>query len=253
MIEYRHEGMTVASLHDERTGSFQYVVVDEATKAAAIIDPVLDFDPRAVEMLKSRMPDQELNEGRMRMARIPAGADLIANSVSKAPGFRLGNVFVMAGVPAIMHVMLDAVTPLLVEADVTFGNLEGVLMDGGEPVKQCKNPKICFLFRSPARYARYFELAGFDVMSLANNHARDFGEEGRDASMAVTLHDRVAIADVLGEGRFEQRLAAGRIALVPGGDVIAGDRVEVGHCHAPSLDRFDMSLLAPRKSETNYA
>lgn len=47
MIEYRQEGMTVASLHDERTGSFQYVVVDEATKAAAIIDPVLDFDPRA--------------------------------------------------------------------------------------------------------------------------------------------------------------------------------------------------------------
>ena len=47
MIEYRHEGMTVASLHDERTGSFQYVVVDDATKVAAIIDPVLDYDPRA--------------------------------------------------------------------------------------------------------------------------------------------------------------------------------------------------------------
>ncbi|GAA3276236.1 hypothetical protein GCM10020258_56340 [Sphingomonas yabuuchiae] len=47
MIEYNHKGMTVASLHDERTGSFQYVVVDEATKTAAIIDPVLDFDPRA--------------------------------------------------------------------------------------------------------------------------------------------------------------------------------------------------------------
>src|SRR5689334_25308813 len=54
---------------------------------------------------------------------------------------------------------LDAVTPALQAADVTFGNLEGVLQDGGEPVKQCKNPKICFLFRSPARYARYFELA----------------------------------------------------------------------------------------------
>lgn len=47
MIEYRHRGMTVASLHDARTGSFQYVVTDDATKAAAIIDPVLDFDPRA--------------------------------------------------------------------------------------------------------------------------------------------------------------------------------------------------------------
>lgn len=47
MIEYSHKGMTVASLHDERTGSFQYVVVDEATRAAAIIDPVLDYDPKA--------------------------------------------------------------------------------------------------------------------------------------------------------------------------------------------------------------
>lgn len=47
MIEYRHGGMTVASLHDERTGSFQYVIVDDATNGAAIIDPVLDYDPRA--------------------------------------------------------------------------------------------------------------------------------------------------------------------------------------------------------------
>ena len=47
MIEYEHGGMTVASLHDERTGSFQYVVIDSTTKTAAIIDPVLDFDPRA--------------------------------------------------------------------------------------------------------------------------------------------------------------------------------------------------------------
>ncbi|QQV79343.1 MBL fold metallo-hydrolase (plasmid) [Sphingomonas aliaeris] len=47
MIEYNHDGMTVASLHDEHTGSFQYVVVDDTTKMAAIIDPVLDFDPRA--------------------------------------------------------------------------------------------------------------------------------------------------------------------------------------------------------------
>ena len=80
---------------------------------------------------------------------------------------------------------LDAVTPILSAADVAFGNVEGVLMDGGEPVKQCKNPKICFLFRSPARYATYFKLAGFDAVSLANNHARDFGEEGRSSSMAA--------------------------------------------------------------------
>ncbi len=47
MIEYQHEGMTVASLHDKRTGSFQYIVVDVVSGSAAIIDPVLDYDPRA--------------------------------------------------------------------------------------------------------------------------------------------------------------------------------------------------------------
>jgi len=47
MIEYEHGGMTVASLHDESTGSFQYVVINSTTNTAAIIDPVLNFDRRA--------------------------------------------------------------------------------------------------------------------------------------------------------------------------------------------------------------
>jgi poly-gamma-glutamate capsule biosynthesis protein CapA/YwtB (metallophosphatase superfamily) len=78
---------------------------------------------------------------------------------------------------------LKAVTPWLKDADLTIGNLEGVLMDGGEPRKQCKNPAACYLFRTPSRYSRYLVDAGFDVLSLANNHSRDFGEEGRTASM----------------------------------------------------------------------
>jgi len=50
---------------------------------------------------------QEMNEGRLRMARIPDGAELILNPVSAAPGFRIANVFVMAGVPAVMRGMLE--------------------------------------------------------------------------------------------------------------------------------------------------
>ena len=84
---------------------------------------------------------------------------------------------------------LAHVTPVLSAADITFGNLEGVLMDGGEPGKKCSNPNACYLFRSPARYAEHYRNAGFDVMSLANNHARDFGEEGREASrLALEAH-----------------------------------------------------------------
>jgi len=77
----------------------------------------------------------------------------------------------------------SAVTPILASTDIAFGNLEGVLIDGGEPGKKCSNLNACYLFRSPTRYAGHYRDAGFDVLSLANNHARDFGEEGRSATM----------------------------------------------------------------------
>jgi molybdenum cofactor synthesis domain-containing protein len=73
----------------------------------------IDFDPRAVALLKARFPDGQLNEARMRMTRIPAGADLVTNKISAAPGFHIGNVFVMAGVPAIMQAMMDVIAPQL--------------------------------------------------------------------------------------------------------------------------------------------
>jgi len=108
---------------------------------------------------------------------------------------------------------LAAVSPILTRPDVTFGNLEGVLQDGGEPVKQCKDKRICFLFRTPTRYATYLAQAGFDVMSLANNHARDFGEEGRSSSMAAL--DAVGIRHSGREGTVASWVANGRrVALV---------------------------------------
>ena len=73
----------------------------------------IDVDPRARAMLLTRIAEKDLNEARLRMARIPAGADLIVNRVSSAPGFRIGNVHVMAGVPSIMQAMLDEVAPTL--------------------------------------------------------------------------------------------------------------------------------------------
>lgn len=84
-----------------------------ADAVAAAFGVSIDHDPRAIAMLSERFPPDQLNEARLRMARIPAGADLIANSVSKAPGFIIGNVHVMAGVPSIMQAMLDVVGPTL--------------------------------------------------------------------------------------------------------------------------------------------
>ena len=96
--------------------------------------------------------------------------------------------------------LLKAMTPILSHADITFGNLEGVLIDGGESAKKCKNSTSCYVFRSPPYYANYLKTAGFDVLSLANNHARDFSEEGRTASMqaldAVGLHHSGRVNDV---------------------------------------------------------
>ena len=74
----------------------------------------IDVDQRAVDQMLMRMKREDLNEARLRMARIPAGAELVENPVSRAPGFRIGNVIVMAGVPAIMQAMLDNVAPGLV-------------------------------------------------------------------------------------------------------------------------------------------
>ena len=75
----------------------------------------IDSDPRALAILHAwvKTTGAEMNEARLRMTRFPKGADLILNKVSGAPGFWIGNVIVMAGVPSIMQAMLDEVAPQL--------------------------------------------------------------------------------------------------------------------------------------------
>ncbi|NBN63627.1 competence/damage-inducible protein A [Microvirga tunisiensis] len=86
------------------------ITADSIAKAFGV---AIDHDPRAMAILAAHYPPGEFTEARQRMARIPLGADLIENKVSKAPGFRIGNVHVMAGVPSIMQAMLDAIAPTL--------------------------------------------------------------------------------------------------------------------------------------------
>ena len=86
------------------------ITADAIAKAFGVS---IDVDPRARAMLLEYIAEKDLNEARLRMARIPAGATLVVNEVSKAPGFRIGNVIVMAGVPRIMQSMLEAVLPEL--------------------------------------------------------------------------------------------------------------------------------------------
>ena len=109
--------------------------------------------------------------------------------------------------------LLAAASPFLQQVDIAFANMEGVMLDGGEPYKQCKDPKHCYLFRSPANYIEYFKTAGIDVVSLANNHARDFGEEGRTASMLALENAGLRHSGRLGDVARWQ-LKGRRVALI---------------------------------------
>jgi len=88
------------------------ITADAVAKAFGV---PIDYDPRVVEILRARLTQTGgvMNEARMRMARLPAGAELVLNKISAAPGFRIGNVIVMAGIPQVMQAMLEYVTPQL--------------------------------------------------------------------------------------------------------------------------------------------
>ena len=74
--------------------------------------------------------------------------------------------------------ILQNTQDILKNADITVGNLEGTLFDSGGNSKSCNNPNVCYVFRMPSRYGKYLKEAGFDYLSLANNHSNDFGEIG---------------------------------------------------------------------------
>jgi molybdenum cofactor synthesis domain-containing protein len=83
-----------------------------ADAVATAFGVALPEHPDAIAILARRYGD-DFNAARRRMARIPAGGTLIANPVTDAPGFQIGNVFVLAGVPKIMTAMLEDVAPRL--------------------------------------------------------------------------------------------------------------------------------------------
>ena len=112
------------------------ITADAVAKAFGVALPI-HAEARAMLEARWKQTGTEVNEARLRMARIPEGADLIVNAVSAAPGFRIGNVHVMAGVPIIMKSMLEAILPTLkggkkvlsmtVPARVGEGNIGGPL------------------------------------------------------------------------------------------------------------------------------
>lgn len=110
------------------------ITADSIAKAFGV---GIAVDPRAVAIMEPAYAKRgiALNAARLRMARIPEGAELIANDVSVAPGFRIGNVIVMAGVPAIMESMLTSATATLdtgqkvLSASIMVAHAEGEIAD----------------------------------------------------------------------------------------------------------------------------
>jgi len=149
------------------------ITADSMAKAFGV---GISHHPEAVEILTTYFKEmgREANEARMRMARIPDGATLINNSISKAPGFRIGNVFVMAGVPKIMQAMMDALAPQLVtgvvvqSVTIEFQGGEGdVAKPLGEIQERFTNVTIgSYPFESPQGYATNLVLRSRDILAL---------------------------------------------------------------------------------------
>jgi poly-gamma-glutamate capsule biosynthesis protein CapA/YwtB (metallophosphatase superfamily) len=75
--------------------------------------------------------------------------------------------------------IFNPVKNIIENADITFGNLEGCLLDAGGKVKKCQDSTKCYAFRIPTYFGGILKDAGFDILNLANNHCGDFGDTGR--------------------------------------------------------------------------
>jgi len=74
---------------------------------------------------------------------------------------------------------------ILSEPDLTFGNLEGAFSDSAKLVKKCRDTTNCYAFRVPESYAGVLDSAGFDLLSIANNHIGDFGYEAKQTTVMI--------------------------------------------------------------------
>jgi hypothetical protein len=90
--------------------------------------------------------------------------------------------------------ILAPVHALLQSADIAFGNLEGCILTGEGTVKKCNDPSICYAFKSPDHYVHHYKNAGFDVLSIANNHVGDFGDVGRKNTARVLTESGIHFA-----------------------------------------------------------
>ena len=133
-------------------------------------------DPRAVRLLTNHYGEANLTEARLRMAHVPEGATLVENPVSTAPGFQVGNVFVLAGVPSVCRAMFDGLKGRLKTGDkvlsVTVSGYigEGIIAKGLGQLQE-RHPQLeigSYPFFRQSRFGASFVLRGTDEAALKN-------------------------------------------------------------------------------------
>jgi molybdenum cofactor synthesis domain-containing protein len=135
------------------------------------------YHPEAYALLEARYPPGEFNEMRKRMARIPDGASLVANPVSGAPGFHIGNVYVLAGVPMVMRAMLEQIGPQLPRGPrITSVTVEAAIPEGviapGLAALQKEHPAVAIgsypFYRegAPAPFGAQLVIRGRDARAV---------------------------------------------------------------------------------------
>jgi molybdenum cofactor synthesis domain-containing protein len=157
----------------------------------------IDYHPEAMALLEARYKPGEFNAMRKRMARIPLTAELVKNTASTAPGFRIGNVFVMAGVPMIMRAMLEDIAPRLERGRVVHALAVQARIGEGRIAAGLAQIQKSFPDLAIGSYP-FFREDGFGVQLVAR---------GRDAD-AVERAARAMEALIRGEGAEPERVAA---------------------------------------------
>ncbi len=156
----------------------------------------LRLDPEAVRVLEAHYPKGALNEARLRMAHVPEGATLVENPVSRAPGFRMENVFVLAGVPLVMRAMFDGIKGKLRHGQPVLSRSVTCALGEGTIAKDLTAIQERFPDIEIGSYP-YFRAGGFGVSLVSR---------GTDAARlaAVTEELKTMIRSLGGDPREEQ-------------------------------------------------
>ena len=137
--------------------------------------------------------------------------------------------------------ILEPVQEFLKAADITFGNLEGTVLNEGGDVKKCSDPKTCYAFRQPEYVVDYLKSSGFDMVSVANNHMGDFGAPGRSNTQRVLREKGLKFAglETCPTDTFHVKgLVIGMTAFAPNSGCLRLNDYEVGKRIVKELNSY---------------